>query len=172
MNNTWLHIMDGTGMTPLDRAFGCGHQAIAETLMCQERPQEAASETTPLHRAARKGLASAVKSLLRCAANVHDIDTRGETPLHLAVREGHYETAQVLLEQGKADPNAVCTRGLTPLHWASITGRSDLFELLLAHGADPWVRGEYLDGLTSIDIAVSMGYPELTEWIEARFSVA
>lgn len=172
MTNAWLYIMDGSGMTPLDRAFGSGHRAIAEALMNQEKALDAKTDGTPLHRAALKGLTAAVSSLLRCAADPRARNAQGETPLHLAVREGHYDTARVLLEQSKADPNATCTHGLTPLHWASITGRGDLFELLLAHGGDPWVRGEYLDGLTSIDIAMSMGYAELTEWLEQRLLVA
>lgn len=169
MSTTWLHTMDGTGRTPLERAFACGHIAMAETLLGQEQVRV---EGTPLHRACKLGLSAAVRTLLRFAANPASRDAQGETPLHVAAREGHLETVHILLEESTADPNAACDRGLTAMHWAAITGRRDLFELLLAHGADPWLRGEYLDGLNAVEIATSMGYSELEELLELRLMVA
>ncbi|KAJ6381836.1 hypothetical protein OIU77_030490 [Salix suchowensis] len=56
-------------------------------------------------------------------------NTYGETPLHMAAKNGCSEAARLLLAHGafiKAKAN-VCFNGMTPLHlavWYSISGRS------------------------------------------------
>lgn len=171
MGMTWLHTMDNAGRTPLDRALGTGHRALVEAILATDNPAAImAPGATPLHRAAAMGLTTAIQTLLLCGADVKARDTQGETALHYAVREGHLDTVHALLE--RSDPNAACNRGLTPLHWASITGRADLFELLVVFGGDPFVRGEYLDGLNAIDVAASMDYREIAELLEEKMMVA
>lgn len=58
------------------------------------------------------------------------------TALHVAVKEGRHEVAQVLLEAG-ADPNAKNSRHDRPLHAAARRGDAPLCQALLDHGADP-----------------------------------
>jgi uncharacterized protein len=61
----------------------------------------------------------------------------GLTALHFAVRQGHQETADVLLKAG-ADVNQVTTGDHTSaLLMATINGQFDLAMQLLARGADP-----------------------------------
>ena len=95
-------------------------------------------------------------------------DDNGETPLHVAVREGKLETARVLLDA--SDVNATSSVGMTALHWASLRGDAEMSELLLAYGADPRIRDEHLDGLTPILVAKVMEYPELAEALTANDS--
>ena len=58
------------------------------------------------------------------------------TPLHHAVRQGHAEVVQALLEAG-ADVNRLSADGTSPLLIATINGHWDLGLFLLEHDADP-----------------------------------
>ena len=40
MKGDWLQKLDTTGRTPLDRAMGSGHRAVAEILLRQEREDQ------------------------------------------------------------------------------------------------------------------------------------
>lgn len=61
----------------------------------------------------------------------------GMTPLLVAAREGHIDTARALLDAGVAVDQAKIGDHTTPLVEATINGNSDLATLLLEHGADP-----------------------------------
>ena len=100
MNSKWLREADEEGLTPLDRAFRCGHRAIGEVLLQHDKDEPGADQdgTSPLHRAARLGLASAVQSLLTFGLDVDLEDERGETALHKAVRGGHGEVVELLMD--------------------------------------------------------------------------
>lgn len=60
----------------------------------------------------------------------------GLTPLLHAVRQGHFEATQALLEGG-ADINLTSGDLTSPLLMATINGQWDLAKVLLEHGADP-----------------------------------
>jgi len=60
----------------------------------------------------------------------------GQTPLHLAARQGHSGYVQYLLER-KAQANVKDVSSSTPLHEAVRNGRIECTALLLAAGADP-----------------------------------
>jgi ankyrin repeat protein len=60
----------------------------------------------------------------------------GLTPLLYAVRQGHREAVQVLLDRG-ADINQLSADKTSPLMMAVINGRFDLAMYLLERGADP-----------------------------------
>lgn len=61
---------------------------------------------------------------------------RRETALHIAVRAGAPDVAELLLTSG-APLEATCTEGFTPVHAAAHAGRVDTLRLLLAARADP-----------------------------------
>ena len=170
MGFEWLHTMDNEGRTPLDRAMNCGHRAVAEMLLRQEKDDDPGTEgdSTPMHRAASLGLTAAVQSLLSYGFDATRIDQNGETPLHFAVREGKLETARALLDA--CDVNHTSNAGMTALHWASLRGDGEMCELLLAYGADARIRDEHLDGLTPIHVAEVMEYAELAESLTANDS--
>lgn len=105
--------------------------------------------------AARDGQSEAVKALLDAGDDINQTsDTDHATPLVLAVINGHYDTAELILDRG-ANPKLATTDGATPLYglidvqWSPHTwyaqpvvanehiGYLDLATALLEHGADP-----------------------------------
>jgi ankyrin repeat protein len=110
---------------------------------------------TALLIAARDGQINAVNAFLDAGDDVNQAsDTDHATPLILAIINGHYDLAKLLLDRG-ADPKLATTDGATPLYavidvqWAPHTWYAqpivanehtaylDLASSLLAHGADP-----------------------------------
>ena len=81
---------------------------------------------TALHFAARQGSAAAAKALVEGGADVN-LPSPGDqaTPLLVALINGHFDLAAMLLESG-ADPNLVSDAGVSPLYatlnvqWAPI----------------------------------------------------
>lgn len=68
------------------------------------------------------------------------------------------QVSEVLLQQGKADPNRLDTEGYTATHVAAQWGHADVIAMLHRHGAD--LRLCTLDGFTACDIA--------EEWSRAK----
>ncbi|RSL55640.1 hypothetical protein CEP53_007043 [Fusarium sp. AF-6] len=64
---------------------------------------------------------------------VSSSDLHGRTTLHIAVSEGHFACAELLLENG-ADPDQLTTNGEYPLDFAT---DPEMTALLLRHGASP-----------------------------------
>lgn len=129
------------------------------------RPWEDDESNTALHCAAADGDDVAVQYLLgQCRVN--EKNSRGFTPLHLAVLYGaRYQgrTVSSLIKAG-ADVNAEDNFGQTPLHLAC---RSlNCCELLLAHGATLNVRTG--KGVTPLHLAVSYGQREIVRLLLAR----
>lgn len=109
---------------------------------------------SPLLYAARQGNIQAAEALIAGGANVNETSGSEHTaPLLIAIDNGHYDMAKVLLEHG-ADPNIPNDFGVTPLYdtvdvkWApkewspeplvteQKTSELDLLKLLIAHGAN------------------------------------
>jgi ankyrin repeat protein len=72
-----------------------------------------------LHQAAKKGNFNEVRRLIEDGANVNVKDENNDTPLYIAVGQGHKEIAELLISKG-ADVNVVRSLGYTPLYWAVI----------------------------------------------------
>ena len=75
------------------------------------------------------------------------------SPLHLAAREGHAESVELLLRH-HADVTALADGGRTPLHTAAAGGTAEhaaCARLLLRYGCDP-LRTD-LTGITASDLA-------------------
>jgi ankyrin repeat protein len=107
--------------------------------------------------AAREGAADAVRALADAGANLDLVDPEGTSALIIAIINGEYGVAEVLLEKG-ANPNIGDIKGMTPLYaaidmhtvpttfgrpdppHAVIEGSVDAVEMLLAAGADPNAR--------------------------------
>ena len=85
----------------------------------------------------------------------HGANSLGEkhdTPLHVAVKEGHDDMAEYLLCHG-ADIDFKNTDGNTPLYFAMQFPK--IMKLLIRHGAN--VNGRNNEGFTPLHIAVSKG---------------
>ncbi len=93
-NGADTDIEDKRGKSPLDRATRYGRNNMLRLISAP-------------HRAAGKGKLDELKKLIQTYPTLLDArDEEGKTPLHLAVENGRFETAQWLLEQG-ADVHAL-----------------------------------------------------------------
>jgi ankyrin repeat protein len=161
------------GQTALMWAASESHTAVVNALVEMGADVNARSKGgfTPLLFAVRHGALGSVRSLLAAKANVNDVaradaissnstakpSTETTSALALAVINGHFEVAGVLLDGG-ANPNVADARGsvLHALAWMRRPGVSggnqvpppptgnlsslDLARALLKHGANPNVR--------------------------------
>ena len=89
---------------------------------------------TPLHAAAQRDDAVALKRLLAESEDVDVLDARGLTPLHVAAVRGRAAAARLLL-QHHASATRADAQGLAPLHLAALGGSGEVARLLLQHGA-------------------------------------
>ena len=69
------------------------------------------------------------------------IRTCSSTPLHIAAKIGHFESVQLLLENG-AQVNSRNYEQNTPLHLAAKVGHHEVVKILLDHGADKNLKNE------------------------------
>ena len=125
-----------------------------------------AGGTTALLYAARDGAMEAIIALVESGADVNRFNgSENLSPMVMAISNGHFDIAKVLLDHG-ADPNLATNQGLTPLYGALDVQWSphawypepvveqeqvsylELMQALLAHGANvnaalrskPWFR--------------------------------
>jgi len=134
-----VNAKDRRGQTALIWAAAEGHADVVRLLIDAgaDLRGRVSSGMTALHFAAREGRSDVVRTLLQAGAKV-DSETepgkkapsrapaRGTSPLLLAVENGHFELAVLLLDAG-ADPNDRRS-GVTPLHtltWVRKPRRGD-----------------------------------------------
>lgn len=145
-----LDARDDIGWTPLDYALDRNREE-----MIQFFRQRGANETrvnwpntwgerrTVIFDATKRGDLKQIQGLLKADPSLAQARGEdGDTPLHWAAHDGHYEVAALLLAHG-AEVAAQETRywGGTPLHWAA-ERQPVLAELLLEHGAEVNSRNE------------------------------
>jgi type II secretory pathway predicted ATPase ExeA len=108
--------------------------------------------------AAEGGNLTEVRGLLTWGASPDSRDSRGMTPLMVAVIHGHGEVARLLLDQ-RADVNARDSGGVTPLMLAANNDRTVLLRALLDRGAH--VNAQARDGWTALTYAAWKGYTDV-----------
>jgi ankyrin repeat protein len=116
-------------------------------------PEVPAGRSTALHFAAGEGYLAAARSLIAGGAELDLVDDQGSTPALLAVLNGHFDVAALLLDAG-TDPNIQDRYGRTVLFaavhldnvdsspWATpgfpnVLNAVDIVKLALVHGALP-----------------------------------
>ncbi|CAD7701453.1 unnamed protein product [Ostreobium quekettii] len=109
---------------------------------------------TPLIKAARAGLHSAVGLLCGRGADTNAQNNAGLAALHEASRNGHGEAIRALLGQG-AQADARSGAGETPLGLAVGGGHAGAVAVLLQGGADPEARMPD-DGSTALILATRL----------------
>jgi ankyrin repeat protein len=124
-----------------------------------------------MQRAARDGDDSMVHFLLDSINGfVPPVIPPSWMPIHLALRNGHISTIELLLASRRFDINARDPRafGRTPLHSAAINGLDEIFALLLLKGADFRLRDDM--GRMPLHLAAMHGRRKIIEYILVRAS--
>ncbi|KAK7440426.1 hypothetical protein VKT23_017064 [Stygiomarasmius scandens] len=95
------------------------------------------SRVSYLVEAARKGDLSIVRGMLELwkEANINCRNSRGDTALIAASKQGNFEVVKLLIDRG-ADVNAVDERGSTPLRAAARGEHMQVIKLLVLRGAN------------------------------------
>lgn len=145
--NLRIEATDKQGMTALHMASSHRHAGIVMLLIDNGASLRCKDEenTTPLHAACAEGNIQIVKKLFKAAARsaggwvtiqemVTDKDIDGNTCLHLAVENGHYEVVKLCLEK-RADVNTPNNIYMYPLHLAAVNGDLRIVRLLVEHNA-------------------------------------
>jgi len=136
--------------TPLHLAAAAGKQSVCKVLLARGANPSAVNSfgNTPLHLAAHSGSANVAELLLNHGADATSQNHRGSTALHFVAcliprnasadtddaGSGMMKIAQLILERGKADANAVDINGHSPLHVAAQRGCDALVALLVCVG--------------------------------------
>lgn len=102
--------------------------------------------STPLHVAARDGLATVVKAFMSVGANVHFAERGGWTPLYWAAKHDHDSVLRLIIpawENVDANEKVMlqsalkeADAGSTPLHLAAKTGLATVVKAFVSAGAD------------------------------------
>ncbi|CAN0128902.1 unnamed protein product, partial [Ectocarpus fasciculatus] len=120
-------------------------------LLSGANPVQAGSKGDfPIHLAAQHGLDEVVLALVQKGVDLNRVNTRGQTPLDVALWWDHVATMKVLLSDG-ADPN---THDLT--HLATHKNNAAAIRALFEAGADI-ERRDGLIGLTPLHFAANFG---------------
>lgn len=96
--------------------------------------------------------------LSRKLVNINESDENGNTPLHIACQNGHFNVCKILLENGGTESiNAQNNGGNTPLHYSMTYGFNEMSQYLINqfHANDEIVNKEGLtcyEGLKKEDL--------------------
>jgi hypothetical protein len=112
-------------------------------------------KNSALLQAARTGDTATVKRMLDRHADMSTKDRYGDTPLHLALKNKHADTAELLVTSG-ANVNAKGALDDTPLHLSVYEGQTNMVTLLRQKGADETLLNRY-----GLNPAEMQGLPEI-----------
>ena len=128
-HNADVTARDNGGNTPLHVAVMNGHDDTVLVLInefgCNVN-EKGRNVQSPLHCACSEGRLSLIRALMNHNADVTARDNRGDTPLHVAVRNGHDDTVLVLIDGFGCNVNAKGQNGRSPLHCVCSMGRLNL----------------------------------------------
>ncbi|TYZ61905.1 hypothetical protein PybrP1_006481 [[Pythium] brassicae (nom. inval.)] len=153
-------MSDDNSLNALLRACRLGQGDLA-LLYLDERtratpPSERGSDLeAALFEVCKVGRHRLANELLKRGASVTATESKGMTPLHIAVVNGSASVVKVLL-QHDAPIDVRSHSGLTALAVAAVMGYFDVVDVLLANGAE--VNAECKDGVTALQLAASRGH--------------
>uniref|UniRef100_A0A671L922 Caskin-2 n=1 Tax=Sinocyclocheilus anshuiensis TaxID=1608454 RepID=A0A671L922_9TELE len=140
------------GQIPLHLAAQYGHYEVSEMLLQHQSNPCVVNKAkkTPLDLACEFGRLKVTQLLLSSNMVVALLEgnSRDNTPLHLAARNGHKDIIRLLLKAG-IDINRTTKSG-TALHEAALYGKTEVVKLLLDAGIDVNIRNTY--NQTALDI--------------------
>ncbi|GMG10114.1 unnamed protein product [Aspergillus oryzae] len=132
---TCLRFLQNPSLTSsADQMFPANEHTYISLSLLMDGSQE--SGATGLHLVARFGLVTQLRDLLKeiPVSEINSRDPYGQTPLVLAVRHGHWDIINVILDDSNVDPNLSDDDGRSPLSIASQLGYSSVVEKLLSTG--------------------------------------
>lgn len=125
-----------------------------------------------LHQAVTDHNIESVKLQLQNGADINQLGRSWYefgSPLHLAVREGHQDIAELLIKNG-AEVDVRDHNDYTPLHNAAWNGNLEMVKLLLDAGANITARS--YSGSTPLSCAYSSKQAEVIQFIETKLQSA
>jgi ankyrin repeat protein len=186
-----VHVVDGSGETPLHKASSEGHRDVVELLITNgaQIDAEAKDGCTSLYLAAWNQHKEIAQFLLDCGAVMqpeiavmlgdielvkHYLDSgldvnsflvkglnKDESWLIAAIMGRNKNLIELLLNCGANVNQKMKSKNVYPLHRASAIGCLSICELLIAHGADVNALGEH--GKTPLHLATQLGHQNITE---------
>ena len=160
-------VEDWQGLTPLGFASFCGHEPIVRLLINSGTDIEDTDRSclVALPHACSEGHEGVARLLLRSGAEVgknlnaiNIYSTYKSRALHLAVRNGHKNIVQLLIDRG-ADIEAQDYEGFTPLCKATRLYHESIINLLLEEGANVNKRDN--QGMNATHFALESAMSEL-----------
>lgn len=114
---------------------------------------------TPLQYAVFMGRFDSAEYLLENGADIHILDTEGDTVLHACALKGHACILKLLLSQPKAEDivNSANYKGRMPLHKAAYRGSAKCIQLLLRAGADLGAQNKTVSSATRLILQLPNG---------------
>ncbi|XP_070189192.1 transient receptor potential cation channel subfamily A member 1 homolog isoform X2 [Littorina saxatilis] len=173
-----IEAQDKQGIAPLHMAAIHNQVEVAKMLIeaganlrCIDLEQ-----CTPLHYACAEGNMDLVQALFEAGAKtpeawvmisnmVTDQDVEGSTCLHVAVDNGHYETAKTCLEK-RAEVNRPRKHYMYPLHLAAMSGDIRIARLLVENSARIDVVND--EQATALHKAAGLNHVEVVKFLVDR----
>ncbi|XHG08935.1 hypothetical protein AWENTII_012020 [Aspergillus wentii] len=147
------------GRTPLLLALKHGYTAVAEVLLAYDKVKlhmVDPSGRTAMHLAASHGLERIVTMLLARGCDINAQDRKEDTPLHSAVKAGHVQMTDFILNC----PNVKWRQqGISggPFHVAVMNGHTQLVQMLLSRGMADYTTPVHVSH-SALFFAVQGGY--------------
>ena len=163
-NGADVNFASPEGITPLHvAAFNNQRDAVKRLIAAGARVNAEATKNkvTPLLGAASKGFTDTIEVLLNNTEQSELQGDYGSSVLHVALHQGHSETAMLLIERNIATHLACESCGQFPLATAASKGLSDFVQVLIDKGADIHTKGS--DGQTALHIASENGHIEVAK---------
>ena len=160
-----VNVRNRDGSTPLHMIAFNGHKEAAIYLLNHGAEVNAAKNDglTPLMLAVQQTHLPLVDLFLLRGADPNLKETiHGQTALHIATFDGHFDFVDHLVKGG-ADVNQVCKLGSSPLHSAAQEGHLKIAKLLVKKGASIHQSNVY--GLTSLHLASLYGRTEVFDYL-------
>ena len=152
------------GITPLHVAAFNNQRYAVKRLIAAGAKVDAEStkdNVTPLLGAASKGFTDTIEVLLDNTDQSDLQGNYGSSVLHVALHQGHSETAMLLIERNIATHLACESCGQSSLATAASEGLSDIVQILIDTGAD--IHTKWSDGQTALHIATENGHIEVAK---------
>ena len=123
---------------------------------------------TALHFACIQNNEDIVQLLLKAKANTNVLNSKGFTPLNIAVSEGNFKIVEALLAAGAdIELENDADRGWRPIFFAAINGHLPILKLLLKHGAS---LKEDKHGITPQAVAATNGHVEAQHLLQSSIT--